>query len=93
VTVDGTEAICSNLNCDYYVVAPIEETFTQTYTSGAETLQITGSSMLQSAGDVSVKFGPVDCVVTSSTDTQISCDLAQDAVAGEWIAVLNTQYG
>ena len=49
--------------------------------------------MLQSAGDVSVKFGPVDCVITSSTDTQISCDLAQDAVAGEWIAVLNTQYG
>lgn len=92
VTIDGTEAICTNLNCDYYVVAPAEETLTQTYTAGAETLQITGASMLMS-GDVSVKFGPVDCEITSSSDSQIDCNLAQDAVAGEWIAVLNTPFG
>lgn len=64
VTVDGTQAICSGLNCDYTLAVPVEEATTQVYTAGSETLTISGSSLLAS-GEVSVKFGPVVCTIDS----------------------------
>jgi hypothetical protein len=42
---------------------------------------------------VTISFGPVNCTITTLTDTQYECELETNAVTGNWIVVVNTEHG
>jgi hypothetical protein len=70
VTVDGVEAVCASLNCNYNYVAPLAEITSFSY-SGT-TLTITGTNIPTTVN--SVKFSNIDCLSISVTaPTTITC--------------------
>ena len=82
VTLDGRPALCANLNCDftYYSDASVLTSQLKSGLTGRQ-LTVTGTSI--PFNDIlKVTYGLVDCAVTSKTDTNIACTLADIPVAG-----------
>jgi hypothetical protein len=81
VTVDGIEAVCDSLSCNYNYEVPTAS-ITDFSRSGT-TLTITGTS-LNTNSLASIYYSNVLCTATSISDVQIVCTLASSVVAGEW---------
>ena len=88
VTVDGVEAVCASLNCNYNYVAPIAQITSFSY-SGT-TLTITGTDIPSTVN--SVKFSNIDCLsITVAAPTTITCQVT--AVAGSWAPIVTDPSG
>jgi hypothetical protein len=79
VTVDGFAALCANLTCDYQYFSDAASISSQTK-SGSD-LAVTGVQ-IPSADIIKVVYGTVDCAVSTATDSNIDCKLADIPVAG-----------
>jgi hypothetical protein len=90
VKVDGISALCAHVNCDYTYVPSVGAVTDQSL-SGT-TLTITGTN-LPTTEELFITLGPVRCIVTSNTDTSISCDLETNAVSGSWIVTVTSTNG
>lgn len=89
VTVDGMDALCTTLSCDY-VYEPVTEEISSMVVSG---LSVTiGGTNLPSA-IASVTVADTNCVVSSNDATTISCDLASPLIAGDWKPVVKHAKG
>ena len=65
VSIDGVEAVCDSLNCDYNYVAPAS--LITGFTYDGTTLTITGSAFTNTIE--SVQFSHIDCTNIQSTST------------------------
>ena len=60
VTIDGLEAFCPALNCDYkYVAASTAKITGQAYDTATKVLTVTGTNLLMTGLDVT--FGGITC--------------------------------
>lgn len=80
VTVNGVEAVCPQMNCNYVYKAPVAKITSQKLTG--RTVEIEGTNI--PTADVTVELGEVNCKVSTIEATKISCTLDQDAPAGSW---------
>ena len=83
-------ALCANLNCDFeYILS--DASINDQMLSGT-TLTVFGSN-LPVTDDVKINLGPVECIPSSSSATEIVCELEHQAVTGSWIVEVHTAMG
>lgn len=93
VTVDGMEALCLNLNCDFaYIESPAEISATTVDEFNVDEIIITGTSLPNDDTDV-IWFGPTRCTETSNDGTTITCSLDDTRVSGNWLVDILTVHG
>lgn len=82
MTINGLDALCPQFNCNYtYVTA--NGSVTGQALDGT-TLTLTGTELPTGDDLVMIKFASVNCTVSASSDTSITCTLAADPLAGDW---------
>lgn len=65
--IDGLEALCTNVNCDYAYIDSPAVIYTQTYNPTTLVLSITGTALPTSG--LSVSFGGATCGALASTSS------------------------
>ena len=86
VKVNGIDAVCPDMNCDYvYTTSPSEVT-AQTLAANLVDITVTGTALPTTATNVRVVVGNAQCgtVTVNSDATEITCTLAHQPAAGSW---------
>jgi len=81
VMVDGIEAICPNLNCDYTYSAPNAKITSQKLTGNV--IEVEGTDLPVTA-DVEVSISGTACSINEKTATKVTCTLSSTPTAGDW---------
>lgn len=81
VTVNGIEAICPKMNCDYTYSDPKALVKTQKLTGNV--LEVTGENLPVTA-DTEVSISGTACTINEKTALKVKCTLAIKPVAGDW---------
>lgn len=93
ITVDGMEALCLDLNCDFaYIDSSAEITANTIDENNLDEVIITGTSLPNDDTDV-IWFGPTRCTETSNDGSTITCTLDDTRISGEWIVDILTVHG
>ena len=90
VTIDGFAALCANLTCDYSYFT--DGSTINTQTTASSILSVTGSA-IPSTEIVKIVYGTVSCDVSTTTDSNIDCNLAGIPVAGSQTVQVTTVNG
>lgn len=96
VEVDGTPAVCHNLNCDYSFIEATGEITGFTFTESTKQLVVTGTGLPATIGDYQyVDYALTRCKITATTVTAsgFTCVLEADPVCGKWTPKVVTQKG
>lgn len=90
VKVDGMDALCTDLNCDfaYQESTSVIEGATLDEAAFDEVI-ITGQNLPDDIDDV-IYFGPTRCTQMLNDGTSITCTLDDTRVTGNWIADILT---
>jgi len=91
VKIDGMDALCLDMNCDFTYTASTASIATQDLSS-TSLLTLTGS-LLPNATTDKIWFGPVGCTELSNDNSTITCQLNDTRVAGQWTSQIMTVYG
>lgn len=91
VKVDDMPAVCASVQCDFTYTEPTSEVDNM----GISNLDLTITGIDLPTGDdlLSVKVAKTDCLVTASSDTEISCTLQDDWVHGDWTPEVRNVHG
>ena len=90
VTVNGIEAICVALNCDYTYVEATAEISSQVVSGNV--LTILGTD-LPTGDDTELSLSGKACTINDKTATTITCTFTEALVAGSWNARVATALG
>jgi hypothetical protein len=93
VTVEGIDALCASLSCDYSYIAPVGEITEQTLSGFSVTIR--GTELPITADITRVVIGDQDCTTgtISSSTTEVTCSLSDLPVAGTHSVQLLTEMG
>lgn len=91
VTVDGLDAICAGMNCDYAYTAGAGEWTSQSLSGNVITL--TGTDL--PTADFDIVFAETSCDLSTATSdgSTVSCTLKNTPAGGSWIAELRSSLG
>jgi hypothetical protein len=89
VTVDGMEAICTGLNCDYVYEEPAG--LITGFTVDGDNVSIQGENLPLDI--ISVRLSQTNCDITSNDEASIECTLATPWVSGKWRPAVRTAKG
>lgn len=90
VVIDGIQALCANLTCNYSYFSDSSVVNTQSRTG--TTLTLTGLN-INFTDIVKVSYAEVDCNLTTASATTIVCTLVDIPVAGDWLVKVFTSNG
>jgi hypothetical protein len=98
VTVDGKEAVCKNLDCDYIYVAPVGEITSFSFDASTNKVTINGdlSSIVDPTTDIrSIEFAKSKCALDdgSFSSSSLTCTLEQTKTCGSHLPILTTKKG
>jgi hypothetical protein len=90
--IDGMEAICTGMACDYVHVAPEGEV------TGMSVGGLTGHDVTIMGTNLplellSITIGGIDCVVTTNTEGAILCEMSGDWIAGTHLPAVRDANG
>lgn len=88
--MNGIEAICPNMNCDYTYSEPKAKITSQKLTGNV--VEVAGENLPVSA-DTEVSIGGTACAINEKTATKIKCTLAVKPSAGEWDVLVRDSDG
>jgi hypothetical protein len=91
VTVDGLNAICAGMNCDYTYTAGVGEWTTQSLSGNVITL--TGTDLPTAEFDIVFAETSCDLSTATSDGSTVSCTLKDTPAGGSWIAELRSNLG
>mmetsp|Transcript_29262 Transcript_29262/g.28378 ORF Transcript_29262/g.28378 Transcript_29262/m.28378 type:complete len:226 (-) Transcript_29262:3124-3801(-) len=89
VTVGGLPVVCPAMNCQFEYQDATALITDAPYLGS--TLTITGTGLPTT--DISVTLGQVDCIISTATDTSITCDTSETLVAGSHFPNLKDSFG
>lgn len=99
VKVNGIDALCPNLNCDFIYKNVKSSISTQAF-DGQRTVVMSGDALSESQLEdgtyriYTAMLGPVPCTLDAAmTDTDAYCVLESDAVAGAWNIQVSNDMG
>lgn len=84
-------AMCLDLSCDYSYTQSTSDLNTQSLST--TDLLTLGGSLLSNSSTDQISIGGVGCTVSSTTDTEILCQLNGPRVSGNWKAQILTTKG
>jgi len=90
VTVNGVEAICPNMNCEYTYSEPKAKITSQKLTGNV--VEVEGENLPVSA-DVEVSIGGTTCAINEKIATKIKCTMAVKPIAGDWDVIVRDSEG
>jgi hypothetical protein len=98
VTVNGTEAVCKNLNCDYIYTPPVGEITSFSFDATNNQVTINGnlSSIIDATTDIrSIEFAKSPCKLDegSVTNNSLTCTLERTKTCGNHLPILTTKMG
>jgi len=95
VTVDGLEALCINMNCEYAYIDTVGTVTTQAQSQGRRLQGVVGKEITVTGTefpttDVTLEFGGTSCDTTTivSDGSSLTCTLLNYPAAGTWFVSL-----
>jgi hypothetical protein len=95
VTVEGLQAACHNLTCDYVYIESESEVQSYVYAPLKKTIEVEGVNLPKSSEITSLSFAEAKCLIdeTASTESHIECSLQGNPTCGDHVPVLKTKFG
>mmetsp|Transcript_41642 Transcript_41642/g.63589 ORF Transcript_41642/g.63589 Transcript_41642/m.63589 type:complete len:360 (+) Transcript_41642:870-1949(+) len=96
VSVDGHNAACPNLDCDFEFIEAVGEITSFTYTEATKLLSIVGTALpTEAAGFSQVEFAKSNCTIDASTITAtgFSCTLDNNPTCGSEVPAVISAFG